>query len=221
MVNRQIYLRYFSDIKFKLVYELPDQAIVGRVRSSSDGVVVFASSNFVLASTNGIVFRYISLAGGDSGWRDDDDIEDVCVFSGKVVVVKSGYAWHDDGDTLLGSASSVAMRRIAVPDQQPFVEQIPIAVGSIVSCGIFRSDQGEVSKLLLGGVLGFVSISKIPVSFPLNDQDRALESVQYTYTDIPNHVIESVNGKVVTGFLYSVFSTSNNKIISIKNGISL
>jgi hypothetical protein len=161
------------------------------------------------------------LAGGDSSWRDSDDVEDVCVFSSKVVIVKSGYAWHDDGDTLLGATNSVAMRRIAVPDQQPFVEQIPIAIGSIVSCGIFRSEQGEISRLLLGGVGGFVSLNKIPVSFPSNDQDRALEAVQYTYTNIPNHFIESTNGKVITVFLYNVFSTSNGKIISIKNGISL
>jgi hypothetical protein len=112
------------------------------------------------------------------------------------------------------------MRKITVPPQD-FVDIIPIAIGKIQSCGLFREDDNRISRLLLGGEKGICSISKVPLNFNANDREVILSSVQYYYTSMPNHFVESINGKIVSAFMDSVFSTFNSKIIPIRNGLVL
>ena len=219
--ERNIYLRILAQEYFKLVFELPYVLDSDTIVASSDGIAIFVTPKYIVTTTNGRNFAFATILGGsDSNWIQSGKIDDVCIFNNKIIVTHAGHAWHDNGSVMVGGAPAVQMSRIIIPSQN-IVDSIDSAIGSVISCCLFRNEDSIISRLLLGGDSGFASIYSIPISFNQMSADEIRNAVQYTNTDIPAHFVRSSNGKIISAFLDSVFVNSISNIVSIRNGVVL
>jgi len=216
-----VYFRFYNQSYFKLVYNVPKIITDVNIVSSSDGISVFANSSMIIATVNGKDFVYADIIGGsDSDWNSFGSVQDVCVFDNKIVIVKSNHAWHDNGSILIGGSASIQMTKLTVP-QQGIVKSIPEIAGNISSCSVFRSEENAITRLLVGGDLGIASIKMVPISFSQMDNEQISDSVKTILSDLPCHIVRSVNGKVISSFIDSIYIDVLSATYSIRNGVVL
>ena len=220
VTDKSIYIRLLTQTYMQLAYEFPSEIEKNNIKVSANGFAVFVTGNKIIATTDGSRFSFASIIGGsDSSWGNSEYIDDVCVFENKIVVVKSGHAWHDGGSVLVSGSSSVQMSKIKVPNQNvvPYIDE---SLGSVLSCCLFQNDQEIFSRLLLGGQKGMVSLSILPISFNQMNNDQIASAVQYSYPPIPSKIISSSRGKIFSVFLDSIYSNVLSDVISIRNGVN-